>query len=413
MSHKISILFPLLGLSCAQQFNHGMFPIHQGASTSQEQGRQADGAAAYDPVAQQEPRKKSAKQEIYESDFMKAVLSREVRQICRLVKHSRVHKLRSIRSIIDALYYILREPHSNDNATAASVLVDRFVKEKDFRSQEFSEGNGNMYNYVDKYNQLLKLAIEKNYEKIVKKLIKNIKHQDDPVAIINYTQRRGGEPLLHYLIKLTNQKTKKWVEMLLDVPGIKLDLQDNSGCTPLHEAIKIYNQAIVTLLLAKGATVDLQDNFGYTPLHDACKCSNQVVVTLLLAKGATVDLQDNSGCTPLHKASKYSNDAVVGLLLDEGASVDVEDNLGSTPLHEASQLCNYGVVQLLLAKGAKVNVKDDSGSTPLNCALTAQSVESSDKEKVIKLLTDYLSFYTGKQTSGEVLASRFKLSCFR
>jgi len=484
MSHKISILFPLLGLSCAQQFNHGMFPIHQGASTSQEQGRQAYGATGYDQVAQQEyDRKlekafqtvsfkdihllaqdcrlascfnvelllstlcilipsdhefaentcellisqllaleasgdykrisqpniakegltllqlaiqykrtgialklinkfkevseskraaiintlggsthrtalhiavqkndveivkqllavpgidinakdkmgivpcylamfrsnqkivdllrgngakvdnqaiklykktnltgstrhrstKSEEQAPYDDQFMNAGRSGKVPEICRLAKDPRVHKLRNIRGIIYALYYILRAPHSDDNVAAAFVLTDRFVEEKDFRSQEVSEENGNMCNYAENYSQFLKLAMKNNYEKIVEKLITNIEKQENSLGIINYKENVLGEPLLHYLINLKNQNEEKknqWIQMLLNVPGINLDIQDNSGCTPLQKARKLCNDAVVTLLLNKGATVNVQDKSGLTSFGCVGRLQSQSV----------------------------------------------------------------------------------------------------------------------------------------
>lgn len=66
---------------------------------------------------------------------------------------------------------------------------------------------------------------------------------------------------------------KQVVDLLIE-NGALLDAEDNSGCTPLHEAVMNGDFAKVLLLLERGADVKTKDNRERTPLRLAAELSN-------------------------------------------------------------------------------------------------------------------------------------------
>jgi ankyrin repeat protein len=148
---------------------------------------------------------------------------------------------------------------------------------------------------------------------------------------------------------------------------------------------------MVELLVARGADVNVKDEAGVTPLHDAAARGRKTVVRLLLAKGAEVNAKtlkeywggnvqrtglSPAGTTPLHEAAAAGDVDVVELLLAHGAQLDARDEFGGTPLHWAVESVSSGVVAHLIARGAYVEARDNGGATPLVRALLGGQVKT-------------------------------------
>ena len=72
-------------------------------------------------------------------------------------------------------------------------------------------------------------------------------------------------------------------------------------------------QEVVEYLLDNGAKVDVQDDGGLMPLHNACSFGHTEVVQTLLKHGADPNARDNWNYTPLHEASsKGKIDVCIG-----------------------------------------------------------------------------------------------------
>ena len=72
-------------------------------------------------------------------------------------------------------------------------------------------------------------------------------------------------------------------------------------------------QEVVEYLLDNGAKVDVQDDGGLMPLHNACSFGHTEVVQTLLKHGADPNARDNWNYTPLHEASsKGKTDVCIG-----------------------------------------------------------------------------------------------------
>ena len=67
---------------------------------------------------------------------------------------------------------------------------------------------------------------------------------------------------------------------------------------------------VVEFLLANGAKVDVQDDGGLIPLHNACSFGHSEVVSVLLEHGADPNTRDNWNYTPLHESAHKGKVAV-------------------------------------------------------------------------------------------------------
>ena len=115
------------------------------------------------------------------------------------------------------------------------------------------------------------------------------------------------------------------VEYLLENPFIDINIQDNNGRIPLHWACICGHLSIVelfrhrhrfyrsvfffiiiiveSLLKHQWLDVNIQDNSGKTPLHWACYHGHlDIVKSLLKNPSIDVNIQDNDGRNPLNLA---------------------------------------------------------------------------------------------------------------
>ena len=96
---------------------------------------------------------------------------------------------------------------------------------------------------------------------------------------------------------------------------------------------------IATLLIERGAAVDALNRDAVTPLHQAVRARNLAVVEVLLERGANPKAADKRGSTPLHRASSASGAGgtagidpapFVAALLAHGADPKQKDKRGRT-----------------------------------------------------------------------------------
>ena len=111
--------------------------------------------------------------------------------------------------------------------------------------------------------------------------------------------------------------------------------RNEKGETPLHKACIAGNVAMVTKLLQQGHPVNLRDNCGWLPIHEAANHGFHEVVRELAEAGAWISDRGGQQCdgiTPLHDAASCGNLQVVRLLMNLGASVTAKTVEGETPL---------------------------------------------------------------------------------
>ncbi|XP_076783176.1 SMC5-SMC6 complex localization factor protein 1 isoform X4 [Arvicanthis niloticus] len=101
-----------------------------------------------------------------------------------------------------------------------------------------------------------------------------------------------GETALHRVC-IKNQVEKLIV--LLSLPGVDINVKDNAGWTPLHEACNYGNTECVQEILQRCPEVDLLTQVdGVTPLHDALSNGHVEIGKLLLQRGGPELLQQRN-----------------------------------------------------------------------------------------------------------------------
>lgn len=136
------------------------------------------------------------------------------------------------------------------------------------------------------------------------------------------------------LILALREQSDKVFNILLNTPGIDLEIRARNGDSALMIASYKGNVAAVKSLLAKEAEVN---NPGWTALHYAASIGNDDIVRMLLEASAYIDAESPNGTTPLMMAAGAGRLSTVKLLLDEGADATLKNNLGMTALDFARQ----------------------------------------------------------------------------
>ncbi len=192
-------------------------------------------------------------------------------------------------------------------------------------------------------------------------------------AIVNQRCKHGFTPLL----SAAKHGHTDCLQELLSVPGIEVNVINDSGFTPLHLAARHGNLACVRALLqTRGIAVNWKTPNEtmpnrMTPLDTAVIFGHQDVVKELLALTRSgVNVNCNHLGTPLQYAALNGNTEILQVLLDR-ADFDVNNKgiFGWTALCVAANAGHQQFVRALLqVPGILVNEPNKDGWTPLNCA---------------------------------------------
>jgi ankyrin repeat protein len=184
--------------------------------------------------------------------------------------------------------------------------------------------------------------------------------------------------------------------------GMKLNVKDNEGNTPLHYLAPPYQRSLniddvmatIKLLLDAGVDINARNNDGRTALSRAASGKNTEIIDCLKHSGAEMDLLtaveqcdaagietmlkkdpqatntvDSKGVSLLHivagKDNPARNEAILALL-KYGADVNRRDNAGRTPLSIAIEKQYDVTLTLLLDAKADPNVRNNDGETLLH-----------------------------------------------
>ena len=136
-----------------------------------------------------------------------------------------------------------------------------------------------------------------------------------------------GNPMLFLAVK---DGSSKVIDYLTNLPGIDINLANQSGETPLMIASIEGNLAVVKyLVLTKKADIN---NSGWTPLQYACTRGHLEVAQFLVANGAKVNALSPNNSTALMMSVMSGNEYLVKFLLDTGADLKIRNQQGLTAI---------------------------------------------------------------------------------
>ena len=157
---------------------------------------------------------------------------------------------------------------------------------------------------------------------------------------------RLSQSLMH---ELAREGDVLSAEVILDAGG-NIDLPDDEGRRPLHEAAYFGRADMVAFLLDAGALLDAPIHpFGHTALYFAVQQGHASIVRLLLERGARVSVADRlNGQGLLHMAAARGDMKLAGLLIAAGVDVFREDNRGQTARDYAARRNDTALERVLL-----------------------------------------------------------------
>lgn len=132
------------------------------------------------------------------------------------------------------------------------------------------------------------------------------------------------------------------------------------------------NVGLIPILWEHGADFNMPDASGFTPLMQACRFREDAVIKFLLSKDIYVHARSQRGLTALHHvALTNGSESTIKALLAAGLPIDVPDGAGTTPLGTAISSGHLETADVLLSCGASlyVNQNDDKNHTILHHAL--------------------------------------------
>jgi ankyrin repeat protein/beta-lactamase regulating signal transducer with metallopeptidase domain len=151
------------------------------------------------------------------------------------------------------------------------------------------------------------------------------------------------------------------VKMILErAKGVRLDIADSNGVTPLHIAALRGQRNACELLIANGANVDAKDKYGRTPAHHAVRAGNIETANSLIENGADI--------SSIHLSAYKGNLSNLKTLLARGVSVNEQDETGFTALHAAAAGGHREVVEYLISQGGDIEAEGGPGWTALSYA---------------------------------------------
>ncbi|NXW62650.1 ASB3 protein, partial [Eurystomus gularis] len=208
----------------------------------------------------------------------------------------------------------------------------------------------------------------------------------DRCSAVGLAAREGNIEMLRKLIK----------------QGYSIDVPDNRGWMPIHEAAahnssECLRQLIhaaasddyirsktfeglcalhlsarhgslesMRVLLEAGADLNEVTTEATTPLFLAVENEHTDTVKFLLQHRADVEGPHSwSGWNSLHQASFQGCTEIMNILLENGADKECKDDFGITPLFVAAQYGRLESLRLLISHGANVNCQAKDRATPL------------------------------------------------
>ena len=204
---------------------------------------------------------------------------------------------------------------------------------------------------------VLQFIVKQDLEELACMILERFERLPDPVNHLD----PEGNCLLHSMIRIGWEKACK---MMMQIPGIELNVFDRWGKSPLHYAVSTPDTTISRKLIAGGAKLSLVDSNHATALMYALDGGMIETIDLLISNGAQCEGVDIEGRSTLHYAVSRDWVNVVERLVQNGANVNDADNTGILPIHLAAFYGNPNVVRWFMAQpSVQINNKSNNGDS--------------------------------------------------
>lgn len=117
-----------------------------------------------------------------------------------------------------------------------------------------------------------------------------------------------------------------WAKSLVDV-GVDVNARCRDGQTAVHWAVRYGRREMLRILMHNSADLDLQDESGDTPLHKALMGPTSCGVDMvqdLVDGGARFDIPSSKGLSPMSLAIKYGPTSMAEIFVKNQVDVDAE-----------------------------------------------------------------------------------------
>lgn len=299
---------------------------------------------------------------------------------------------------------------------AAAQWIASKYDQKEIRSQIFYElidaahkGNSQVFDFFLKHagnntqfinNSFdginpLRVAVEKNDKKLVKRLLEVPGIQLDELYKID-----GTTSLMHAATQGYTYIVRKLIQA-----GANLNFTSMQHNTALLLAVKNKHAKSVGILVNAGADLNMQDEEGNTALIVAAKNNDQESLKMLIPV-AQITTRNNKNFTALDYVVANRNVEAARALLNRGAVLFINDYDGdhNNPLITAVAQNDLPMVTELIVSGARFDVTDKQGNTPLMIAVQKNYTE------IIKKLIRYDALPNNQDASLTIAAAKNDLN---
>jgi len=138
----------------------------------------------------------------------------------------------------------------------------------------------------------------------------------------------GGLTMLHAACRGDHREAVEWLCGPECTPRAPLDLEDDSGNTPVNEAARMGNLKCMEAVIDAGGKLDTANKAGVTPFLAAVLNCRGAIVDILAKKSIDLNKADNNGNTALHIAASCGYPKIVKQLLTFNLNAAAVNNNG-------------------------------------------------------------------------------------
>ncbi|KAJ6663961.1 hypothetical protein lerEdw1_008915 [Lerista edwardsae] len=194
------------------------------------------------------------------------------------------------------------------------------------------------------------------------------------MSVLNMTDT-SGNTALHWA---TKKRQVESVKLLLS-GGANPNILNSSMMSPLHLAVQCLHNEIVKILAEHMSTdINLEGESGNTPILVACYKDNPEALKILIENGGLINKANNLGCMPVHAAAFSGAKLCLEIIIKKGEElgytpenhINFTNNGKCSPIHLAVQSGDLEMIKMCIEYGAKVDLKQSDKCTALHFAAT-------------------------------------------